>query len=443
MRILIATPYLPWPLDSGGRVAQFSTLAALSSEHSFVIVCPANSSNTINNAEELEARLPHVRVRIANSDASLTPAPVTSISERPLRKTIDALRKIKRVSKAAAVALSSYTCQLRATRKPGSSQIVRENKNIIPFYPFEPLDPRLIDELNEALKENFDIFQVEFVEVLSALEGINKPIPSIFIHHQLHWIYAERFLLNCEESDYGNYIKNLIKVQEIALLQPFDAVVAFSDTDANLLKLEIPHKPIYVSPFPVPIDVAVAPAYISPFSNNFVFLGSSSHSPNQQALEWLLDEIWPIIHHKIPSASLKVIGDWPYLFNEHLLTPSISFEGFIEDLVTILRGSILLVPLKVGSGIRTKILAAMAQYVPVISTPVGCEGLAVTPGVNILVESDAIAFANSAIETALNPDLFTRIAISGRSFIDSNYSADQVCQTRTSIYNQLVAPRMN
>ena len=63
MHILIATPYLPWPLNAGGKVSQFSTLASLSKDHSFTIVCPIHSQKETEYVKQLEERLPHVRVK--------------------------------------------------------------------------------------------------------------------------------------------------------------------------------------------------------------------------------------------------------------------------------------------------------------------------------------------------------------------------------------------
>ncbi len=62
MRILNVTPNLPWPIDSGGNAAQFSTLAALSEDHDFDVVCPINSLQQLNAAKELNRRLPRVEV---------------------------------------------------------------------------------------------------------------------------------------------------------------------------------------------------------------------------------------------------------------------------------------------------------------------------------------------------------------------------------------------
>ena len=63
MNILIATPYLPWPLDIGGKVAQFSTLECLSKDHSYTIVCPIYSEKEAEGIGEIERRLPNVRVK--------------------------------------------------------------------------------------------------------------------------------------------------------------------------------------------------------------------------------------------------------------------------------------------------------------------------------------------------------------------------------------------
>src|SRR6185312_11616650 len=104
----------------------------------------------------------------------------------------------------------------------------------------------------------------------------------------------------------------------------------------------------------------IAAAVESGFDGNFVFLGSEAHRANADALAWLLKAIWPAILAELPGAELKVIGDWTPAWRAAHARERVSFCGFLPDLAPALRGSIMLVPLRVGSGIRVKILAALA-----------------------------------------------------------------------------------
>ena len=100
----------------------------------------------------------------------------------------------------------------------------------------------------------------------------------------------------------------------------------------------------------------------------------------------------------------------------------------------------MLVPLRIGSGIRVKIMVAMAQGVPVVSTTVGCEGMLMRDGQDLLVRDSGTAFAAAAVELARTPALWKELAASGQAAIIQNYSPESVRLRRNQIYNALTRP---
>lgn len=437
MKILIITPYLPWPLDSGGKAAQYSTLSALAEHHQFILVCPEQDSNSIENARELETQLPHVSIRLAKiiQSSSLHSYANKKINSVCLLKRFYAYSKIniKKVVRAVSGMISKT---LKSSQEISIPSLVKHG-NTMPYNPFTVLCPQLLFEIQIALKENPELIQIEFADMLSLLAWLPKEIPRLFIHHQLHWIYAERLLTSCRSIPYGDYIKEYMKLQELALLSNVDAIITFSDIDSKAISSELSNIPIYVSPFPIPSDVEKPPNHIVLFNNTFLFLGSSKHHPNVQAAEWMLREIWPLIVERKPNTKLKLIGDWPIEFKQYWSNKNISFNGYVDDLPLAMRGCVLLVPLKIGSGIRTKILAAMSQCVPVVSTTIGCEGLLLTPNVDILVADTATDFVNASVSLASDAKLFEKVALSALRAA-KNYSSAEVCRRRNYIYNEVV-----
>jgi hypothetical protein len=109
--------------------------------------------------------------------------------------------------------------------------------------------------------------------------------------------------------------------------------------------------------------------------NRFLFLGGELHEPNKEGLKWFLDHIYtPNIH--LIDWPIYVCGVWTKNFREmYKGTPKIIFTGFVKDLNPLFENSVLLNPIKSGSGIRTKILQAFVNKVPVLSTLQGSEGL--------------------------------------------------------------------
>ena len=438
MKILIVTPYLPWPLDAGGKAAQYSSLLALAADHTFVIVCPGQSVDSIHHAQELERRLPHVSVRLV-LDHSVLPLEATRSARRSVLSLLYSLStKLLRLIQGFVRRVKLLILSVMKNVDQFGQVLSRDTNEVVPYFPFTPLSADFLENIEQALEDGADVVQVEFADMLSISSWLPKHIPRIFVHHQLHWVYADRLIDSCGGSSYSLYIRDYMKSLELSLLKDFSAVVLFSDVDSALLRTALPQTTVYVSPFPVPSDVSEAPSQVTSFSNTFLFIGGSNHYPNRQSVYWLIEDIWPCILRGAPRSKLKIIGQWPQSFVRHWKRDDIRFAGYATDLPSAIKGCILLVPLMIGSGIRTKILAAMAQYVPVVSTSIGCEGLSLKPYVDILVQDSTTGFADAAIRLATEPDLFQNIALSARRVIDSNYSFECVSRRRNQIYQEVV-----
>ena len=414
MRILIVSPYLPWPLTSGGNAAQFSTLRCLCDDHAFVLVCPVYSLADRDHARVLAESLPRVSVKAVFCGSP--PPPLESYPARLLRATRNWIRG-----------------KPRSPAPPSAPPLA------LPWYPFHPLPPPLVEALAAELARRPDLVQCEFAETMPLGAWLPKGMPRVLVHHQIHHVYARRFLEAHGTTPYGDYLVAIMKVQEIAYLRTFDAIVTFSEIDRETLAVDFPIEHIHCSPFPVPVDVGIADAVDPRFDGRFVFVGSETHRPNADALSWLLEEIWPEIAAHLPDATLEVVGEWGDNWSTDRRGGRISFSGFTADLGAALRHAILLVPLRIGSGIRTKILAAWAQGAPVVTTPVGAEGLLAADDREILVREDAPALAAAAVRLAQDSELRRRLAAAGLALVTRCYSPAEVRRRRNEIYRAVVA----
>jgi glycosyltransferase involved in cell wall biosynthesis len=230
----------------------------------------------------------------------------------------------------------------------------------------------------------------------------------------------------------------MMRIQELGFLQCFSAIVTFSGEDNHALASALPAAKIFTSPFPIPADVGIAEKIPEKFDGRFLFVASEVHPPNRDALDWLLAEIWPKIAGQLPAARLVVVGEWSAATIKSKSGALVSFTGFVPDLVSTLRGGIMLVPVRIGSGLRVKILTALAQGVPVVSTRVGGEGLLVQDGQEILVRDQVSEFAAAAVELAGQPELWRRLAVAGRAAVTKHYSAEEVRRRRNEIYATIV-----
>jgi glycosyltransferase involved in cell wall biosynthesis len=407
MRILVSSQFLPWPQDSGGSAAQFSTLKCLESDHEFTLVCPLYSARHEDYAHELAQQLPNVKVRGVHCGG---PSPGSIVSRFLLRVLGLARRKLE-------------------PPRPASQW---------PSYPFHPLPPPLIDILQEELGRGTDLFQAEFARMMPLGAWVPKEVPRLFIHHQIQFVYSERFI-EAHGGSGASYLHAMMRVQELAYLPLFDGVVTFSEEDRQALLPYLPPAKVHISPFPIPADVGICREVSDDFNGQFLLVASEEHDPNRDALEWLLDEIWPLIVKELPSSRLVVVGRWSRSAQTHFAAPSVSFPGFVDDLAATLRGGIMLVPLRIGSGIRVKILVALAQGVPVVTTPMGCEGLLTRNDEELLSRGTASEFAAAAVNLAQEPALRRRLATSGLAAVSKHYSAEGVRRRRNEIYAAMVA----
>lgn len=412
MRILIASPYLPWPLWSGGNAAQFSTLHCLAQDHDFTLVCPVYSEAQRGYAQELQRQLPRVRIRAAF--CGTRPQPLLF---RALRRGVRGARHL-----------------LKPLVARGASASARP----LPWYPFQPLPEPFVAALHEELDRGTDLCQAEFAEMLPLGSWFPDELPKLFIQHQVHFVYSQRFLASHGETPYGRYLETIMRAQEVAFLRCFDRVVVFGEPDKLALAPYLDSSKLSVSPFPIPADVGVAGEIPERFDGRFLFVGSEEHGPNRDALDWLLSDIWSGITRQLPWARLTVIGRWSESAQASYGTGPVHFAGFVDNLARVLRGGIMLVPLKIGSGIRTKILAALAQGVPVVTTPVGAEGLVVPEGCGCLIRATATEFAGAAVQLAQQPQLWSQVASSGMQAVARTYSPESVRRRRNEIYSEVV-----
>lgn len=409
MRILIISPFFPWPPNAGGNVAQLATLQCLQANHEFTLVVPVYSESQLNSVKELQIQLPKVKVR-AVFCGKRSRSKVADYFNRAVHRLKSGWRKL--------------FFQPKAAPKPAL------------FYPFNPLRRELVLATAEELANGPDAVQVEFTELLPLAASLPVSLPKIFIHHQVHFRYAEHFLEAHGADPYSRYLAEAMRVQELAYLKLYNGIVVFSALEQRELEKVSGMPPVFTSPFPYP--AGTRPDHRGNFENKFTFIGSGKHDPNHDALSWLRRQIWPFMRREMPDAKLQIIGEWDESWQKKFRGDGIEFTGFIEDLGAALQDSIMLVPLRIGGGIRTKILAALALGIPVVATRIGAEGLLVDDGADLLLRDDAEKFAAAAVKLARESSLREKLAANGLATVEKHYSPERVRIRRNEIYAEVV-----
>jgi glycosyltransferase involved in cell wall biosynthesis len=153
-----------------------------------------------------------------------------------------------------------------------------------------------------------------------------------------------------------------------------------------------------------------------------VFVGSMSYHANIEGAVWFTDKIWPEIHRRYPDWKLTLVGSNPAPAILALKSDSIEVTGTVPSVAPYYKDALAaIVPLRTGGGTRLKILEAMAAGVPVISTALGAEGLAVSPGEDVLI-ADSLESWIAALESLSDNEAnWTRLATAGRRLVESRY----------------------
>jgi glycosyltransferase involved in cell wall biosynthesis len=154
--------------------------------------------------------------------------------------------------------------------------------------------------------------------------------------------------------------------------------------------------------------------------HRILFVGHMAYSANIESAIPFVRDIWPLIRERFPSWILTLAGSSPppsilALRSER----NVEVTGTVPDLKPYYREAVAaIIPLRIGGGTRLKILEAMAAGVPVVSTPIGAEGLKVSPGVDLLLASSAQDWLSHLAALAPQDALWTGLARAGRQFAE-------------------------
>ncbi|MCP4404773.1 MAG: glycosyltransferase [bacterium] len=219
----------------------------------------------------------------------------------------------------------------------------------------------------------------------------------------------------------------------------FDRVLAVSAREAEWLRAADPR--LSISVIENGIDTRQHQALPEPSEpHTLLFAGTMGYPPNVDAVLWFCREMLPRIQQQIPDVKFLVVGHHPSPEIRKLdERPNITVTGHVSEMRPYYeRASVCIVPLRAGGGTRLKILEAMALGRPVLSTTLGCEGLHVQYGKELLIADTPEAFAKHAVGILQNCTLRERLAQEGRLCVEQGYDWSIIGQKLLNVYTQLL-----
>jgi len=179
--------------------------------------------------------------------------------------------------------------------------------------------------------------------------------------------------------------------------------------------------------------------------DRLVFVGGMSWYPNREAMSWFLAEIWPRIRRVRPSARLTIVGSHPApeVLRAVAAGQGVEAPGLVPDIRPYVQNAAVYVcPLRLGGGTRLKILDAWAMGKAVVSTTLGCEGLAAVPGRDLEVADDPAEFAARVSALLADPERRRALGLAGRARAVAEFAWPGVAAGMLDLYDELAAAHL-
>jgi sugar transferase (PEP-CTERM/EpsH1 system associated) len=289
---------------------------------------------------------------------------------------------------------------------------------------------RLHALLNE---ETFDVLVCDFISAAGVVPWDWPGPKALFTHNVEAMIWRRHYEVAANPlwKAVAWWEWRRMEAAEQRYLQLADHVLTVSDTDRDTFAHFVEPKKLSVIPTGVDVDY-FQPLSVDEAPNLLVFTGSMDWLPNEDAVLYFVDAIFPLIKQQCPEVSLEVVGRNPSRKLQALSEreKSVRLTGWVDDIRPfVARAAICIVPLRIGGGTRLKIFEAMAMGKAVISTAVGAEGLPVQSGKDILLADRPNDFAQSVIGLLRDSHLRRRLGTGARSLVQENYTWGRVAET--------------
>jgi Glycosyl transferases group 1 len=444
MNILVISYYQLYPFETGASIAQFGMIQYLSNLCHISLLLPENSSMTNQDFTKLKELLPNIKIYTVESLQQQNESTSKTQSKNISSKIFNFLQILKNKLK---VLLKILFKNNEIVNVDNLQNISPEEDFIERYSSYNPYyihSKKYVEKIHEIIvQDKIDIVQLEFLENLNLVTVIPTSVKKIFVQHEgMFYRIKSHIIAKKIESVTTDYIFNFYKSIELSLLEKFDGILTFNNSENELLKINLERKKrICISPYPIlKSDFQKLDEEMFCKPNKLIFVGGENHFPNKDAVEWFLEEIAVEIFKKF-GLRLYVIGKWSLntikKYNNH---PSeVSFLGYVEDLYEISKGSISIAPVRIGGGLRTKIMLAMAQGIPVICTKFALDGINAKHLESVMIAEDKDLFFWS-VEYLLADWKRTYIMCqNAQNLIRQEYSQPVVSKIRYSFYQSLLS----
>ena len=390
------TPYLPYPLVSGGQVRTYNLLKHLSRRHEVTLFSLIKDDSEKEYVEELKKYCSFIQVfkRTGNPwhPRNIFMAGFSSYPFVVTRNMVLSLRS------AIAAELKNQKYDL----------IHVETFYMMPNIPETSLPVILVEQTIEYLGYE------SFARTITKKMPLAKPLLSLDIAKIKYW-----------EKKYWRDAQALITVSE-------DDKKFIQLTEPDIRQIDVVSNGVDLEYF---ASVKRQPQK----SPTILFVGTFNWLPNVEAVEFLVEKVWPFIKDRVPDVKLRIVGSAPTkkILSYAEKDDRIEVTGRVPDIRDeYARSTLLLAPVWSGKGTRYKVLEAMATKTPIVGTSIALEGIGAKAGNEFLQADTAKDLAEQSILLLQDEGLRNKLATAGRKFVEREYSWDHIAEKLLEVYER-------
>jgi polysaccharide biosynthesis protein PslH len=293
----------------------------------------------------------------------------------------------------------------------------------------------------EISRNQYDVVVCDFL-VPSVNFKARSGITSVLFQHNVESMIWRRHYETqtnpAKRAFFRNQWRKML-AYERAVCRSFDAVVAVSEVDRDLMRDEFGISAVYDVPTGVDTDYFRPSDEAIKERDNIVFAGSMDWLPNQDGIRFFTEQVMPRIKQSIPGVRLTVVGRNPHpsLIEMSKRDSRIVVTGRVEDVRPYVdRAAVYVVPLRIGGGTRLKIYEAMAMEKAIVSTTIGAEGLPVRDGLDLLLADTPEDFANAVVRLLSDHEFATTLGTRAGTLVREQFGWDKAAESFATICKQ-------
>lgn len=388
-KILFITNLLPFPLDNGGKIKTYNTFRMLTHLNNIDFICFVNSKRDLIYVKELEklgARVECVYKKIKHH-------------KTPFLFILQILKSIFSVYPYVVSKYSSFLMKDKVTKKFFQNKYKKIYIETLPLFQYVP--PSLLKK-----KEIFVILDQQDVVSEIVRRRLNNT-KNIFI----------RIFLKYEYFKLVRYEKKACSLADLVLAITENDRVKFNDMTVGKCNCEV---------FPFYLEQRYSKHYShrGKQGKTILFLGTMSWYPNEDGIVWFYNNVFQKYNMRDSGWNLIIVGSEP---GPNILNINdnkfVRITGYVDDIKPYLKDALVgIVPLRIGGGMRIKILDLFSFGMPIISTSIGCEGIPVINQENILIANSPEEFINALNLVSSDEDLRAKLSLNAIKLIEREYS---------------------